>query len=156
MLRSEVESLLGLAYHLAAEFARRGGLNRHDREDLRQTACLALLRAARGFDPQKGRLKAYASRWVRGELKSWWQARRSAEVPTERMDLFEEREIEDTSAVEAILCRIGPTQAAVLRRMFRMGVGEIARELGVSRQMVYKSRLKGLAAAQAIAASIQP
>jgi RNA polymerase sigma-B factor len=61
-----VERFMPLARALARRY--RGGVERT--EDLHQVACLALVKALRGYDPKRGRsFKAYAAPTILGELR---------------------------------------------------------------------------------------
>jgi RNA polymerase sigma-B factor len=61
-----VELHIGLAHRLASRYYRRGIAD----EDLQQVACLALIKAVRGYDPAKATtFVAYAIPTIRGELR---------------------------------------------------------------------------------------
>lgn len=67
-----IEAHLGLARHLAARYQRRGEAS----DDLEQVALLALVRAARRFDPSRGTpFAAFATPSVLGELKRHFRDR---------------------------------------------------------------------------------
>jgi len=68
-----VESHIGLAVALARRYEGRG----ESLEDLRQVAALALLKAARRFDPKRGAsFSTYAMATILGELKRHFRDRR--------------------------------------------------------------------------------
>lgn len=67
--RRLVESHTGLADRLARRFARRGV----EVDDLRQVACLALVKSARAFDPRQGAYSPYAAATIRGDLKKYFR-----------------------------------------------------------------------------------
>lgn len=57
------------AHRLAARYAHRGA----EADDLRQVADLALVKAIRGFDPEKGEFEAFAAVTISGELKKYFR-----------------------------------------------------------------------------------
>lgn len=64
-----VRRYLGLARHLAGRYAGRGA----DREDLAQVASLALVKAMRGFDHDKGEFVPFATVTILGEIKKFFR-----------------------------------------------------------------------------------
>lgn len=62
-----IEDHLALAEVIALDYANIPGISH---EEARSEAHLALLRAARAFDPERGELTAYASRAIRNALNS--------------------------------------------------------------------------------------
>jgi RNA polymerase sigma-B factor len=64
-----IERYLGLAYSIAERYRRPAA----SREDLRQVAAEALIRAADRFDPGKGNFAAYAVAYVEGSLKRYYR-----------------------------------------------------------------------------------
>lgn len=158
-----VEGLVGMAYRLASRFSRSNGVRAQDRDDAAQAAALALVRAGRGYSPERGgSLKAYAGAWVRAELKSWWRekSRRSREEPCDTLDARPDQQREDCPVVGVILASIGRVEAAVLRLTYGIGTferrtSEIASELGMTRQAVHQARRRGLAAALSVARLVE-
>lgn len=81
-----IESHLGLARHLAARYQRRG----EAAEDLEQVAMLALVRAARRYDPQRGvPFAGYATPSILGEIKRHFRDRLwTMRVPRPLQELY--------------------------------------------------------------------
>jgi RNA polymerase sigma-B factor len=69
LLDSLVHEHLSLARHLALEFRGRGV----ELEELEQVANLALVKAAHGFDQQRGAFAPYAAATVRGDIKKYFR-----------------------------------------------------------------------------------
>jgi RNA polymerase sigma-B factor len=67
-----IEAWLPLAHRLAGRYARRGELA----DDLRQTACVGLIKAVDGFDPDRGaEFVGYAIPTVLGEIRRYYRDR---------------------------------------------------------------------------------
>ncbi|MEH3032824.1 MAG: sigma-70 family RNA polymerase sigma factor [Aeromicrobium erythreum] len=64
-----VEDHLPLADRIARRYGHRGV----DADDLQQVARLALVKAARGFDPERGDFAPFAAATVRGEVKRYFR-----------------------------------------------------------------------------------
>lgn len=65
-----IEEQMGLAEQIAGDYRQRGV----DRDDLRQVAFLALVKAADRFDPERGtRFPVYASLTINGEIKRYFR-----------------------------------------------------------------------------------
>ena len=64
-----VQRYLGLATHLAGRYAGRGA----DREDLVQVASLALVKAIRGFNHDRGEFVPFATVTILGEIKKYFR-----------------------------------------------------------------------------------
>jgi len=81
-----VQEHLGLARHLAARYQRRG----ETPEDLEQVAMLALVRAARRYDPSRGvPFSGYATPSILGEIKRHFRDRAwSMRVPRPLQELY--------------------------------------------------------------------
>ena len=77
---------IGLARHLAARYHRRG----EAADDLEQVALLALVRAARRFDPDRGiPFSGYATPSILGEIKRYFRDRSwSMRVPRPLKELY--------------------------------------------------------------------
>ncbi|MCU1511247.1 MAG: polymerase sigma-B factor [Arthrobacter sp.] len=118
---------LDLAEALAARFAGRG----REREDLIQVAYLGLIKAARGFDDNRGvSFTAYAAPTVTGELKRYLRDRCWVVRPPRRIqDLRTE------------LLRSEPELAQSLGH--RPTAAELARELGVPETVVREAAAAG-------------
>jgi len=86
LCRRVVDAHVGLAHRLAARFANRGEAP----EDLDQVALLGLVKAVRGFDPDRGlRFSTYATPTILGELKRHFRDRGWAVRPPRRVhDLY--------------------------------------------------------------------
>lgn len=84
------EGHLRLAYSAARRFCRRCEfkLCAADRDDIRQEACLALLRAARCFDPThpKANWSSLTSRRIQGALLTWLHRRPLVHPPDRLKD----------------------------------------------------------------------
>jgi RNA polymerase sigma-B factor len=118
---------LDLAEALAARFAGRG----REREDLIQVAYLGLIKAARGFDDNRGvSFTAYAAPTITGELKRYLRDRCWVVRPPRRIqDLRTE------------LLRSEPELAQSLGH--RPTAAELARELGVPETVVREAAAAG-------------
>lgn len=111
-----VLNYLDLAESLAARFATRG----RERSDLVQVAYLGLVKAARGFDKEKGEsFPAYAAPTINGELKRFLRDRCWTVRPPRR--------VQD---VRTQLLRTVPDLTQALGRV--PSTEELAHELGVS------------------------
>lgn len=64
-----VHEHLSLARRLARQFSHRGV----ELEELEQVACLALVKAARGFDAERGAFAPYATATIRGDIKKFFR-----------------------------------------------------------------------------------
>lgn len=64
-----VHRYLGLASHLAGRYAGRGA----DREDLEQVANVALVKAIRGFNHERGEFVPFATVTILGEIKKYFR-----------------------------------------------------------------------------------
>src|SRR5688500_12837369 len=69
VLDSLVHEHLSLARHLALEYRGRGV----ELEELEQVANLALVKAAHGFDEQRGAFAPYAAATIRGDIKKYFR-----------------------------------------------------------------------------------
>lgn len=118
---------LDLAEALAARFAGRG----REREDLTQVAYLGLIKAARGFDDDRGSsFAAYAAPTITGELKRYLRDRCWVVRPPRRVqDLRSE------------LLRAEPELTQQLGH--RPTAAELARELGVTEELVREAAAAG-------------
>nr|WP_306919659.1 MULTISPECIES: sigma-70 family RNA polymerase sigma factor [unclassified Arthrobacter] len=118
---------LDLAEALAARFAGRG----REREDLNQVAYLGLIKAARGFDDNRGvSFTAYAAPTITGELKRYLRDRCWVVRPPRRIqDLRTE------------ILRSEPELTQLLGR--RPTAGELARQLGVPETVVREAAAAG-------------
>jgi RNA polymerase sigma-B factor len=118
---------LDLAEAIAARFAGRG----REREDLTQVAYLGLLKAARGFDDNRGvGFAAYAAPTITGELKRHLRDRCWVVRPPRRIqDLRTE------------LLRSEPELTQLLGRP--PSPGELARDLGVPEALVREAAAAG-------------
>lgn len=125
-LTSELDSLvhehLQLARHLALQFRGRGV----ELEELEQVANLALVKAAHGFDQERGAFAAYAAATIRGDIKKFfrdhaWSVRPprrvqelqaaitaatdASEGPREVSELASDLDVEPEDVVEALSAR---------------------------------------------------
>lgn len=106
---------LDLAEALAARFEARG----RERADLNQVAYLGLVKAARGFDQEKGdSFPAYAAPTITGELKRYLRDRSWMVRPP--------RHVQD---LRSLLFRVEPELAQTLGR--NPNIAELASHLGV-------------------------
>ncbi len=157
--RSElIERHVALALWIARRhWARRGG----DLGDLRQEACLALVRCSLSYDPARGAFRSFAAVCIRHHLATRaavHQAERRAvctvsitgpagddmAIPAPAAGGAEPDEI---AAIRAALDRLPPTRkAVVLAWAGGQCMRELARDLGLSRERVYQLRASALAA----------
>ena len=121
-LDSLVHEHLQLARHLALQFRGRGV----ELEDLEQVANLALVKAAHGFDQERGAFAAYAAATIRGDIKKFfrdhaWSVRPPRRVqelqaaiaaatdanagPREVSELASDLDVEPEDVVEALSAR---------------------------------------------------
>ena len=122
-----VLSYLDLAESLAARFATRG----RDRADLVQVAYLGLVKAARGFDENKGEsFPAYAAPTISGELKRFLRDRCWAVRPPRR--------VQD---VRTQLLRMAPDLTQSLGRV--PTDQELAADIGVSVEEIREAMAAG-------------
>ena len=117
-------------------------------EDSRQTACLALIRAARLYDPARGPFGAYAGRCIWRRLL--WERRRAWRVVRPAsLDLMTGREGGTLAAVPPVaaeelmdlgpaLARLEPWQRALIAHRFwdAETLEEIGRRDGLTREAV--------------------
>jgi RNA polymerase sigma-B factor len=113
---------LSLARRLARQFRDRGV----ELEELEQVACLALVKAARGFDRERGSFAPYAAATIRGDIKKFfrdhaWSVRPprrlqelqaaitaatdGAEGPPDIDELANDLDVESDDVVEALTAR---------------------------------------------------
>lgn len=112
-----IERFLPLAHGLAARYARA----RESGDDLRQVACVGLIKAVDGYEPDRGRpFAAYAVPTILGELRRHFrQAGWSVHVPR----ALQERTLAVRTAVDALSTELGraPTPAEVGERIGASG-----------------------------------
>ncbi len=108
-----VEEHIGLARHLAGRYARRG----ESSDDLEQVAMLALVKAARRFDPARGiPFVGYAGPSVLGELKRHFRDRTWAmRVSRSMQELYLQAKATRDSLVEET--GVVPTVAEIAARL---------------------------------------
>lgn len=105
---------LGLAYNLAARYARPGG---GLREDLRQVAAEALIKAADRYDPGRGvPFHGFAMPYINGSLKRYFRDQTWAVRPPRRL---QEHALAVSAATEELSQRTGraPTVAELTEHM---------------------------------------
>ena len=121
---------LDLAEMLAARYSARG----REREDLRQVAYLALVKAAQCFDAGKGTsFPSYAAPTIAGELKKHLRDRCWVIRPPRRI---QDLRVRMTRIVPALMQRMGrtPTEAELAVEL-DAGVGEIREAMTASTSM---------------------
>lgn len=119
-----VEAHTGLAYRLAQRFSNRG----ETADDLVQVALLGLVKAVRGFDPDRGlRFSTYATPTIIGELKRHFRDRGWAvRLPRRVHDLYLDvqravddltQEIGRSPTLPQVAERVGATEEKVVEAM---------------------------------------
>src|SRR5947207_795664 len=124
LCRQVVDAHAGLAHRLASRFGNRG----ESPDDLTQVAMLGLVKAVRGFDPDRGlRFSTYATPTILGELKRHFRDRAWAVRPPRRVhdlylvaqaaidELVQEQRRSPT--ILEIADRVGATEDEVLEAM---------------------------------------
>lgn len=145
--RRLVEGNWRLAVSIAKQYRGRG----LDMSDLVAEANLGLVRAAREFDPDRGRFVMLATPWIRGLILRAIRARR-ATPPASPLPVVDppdprpgpagaaigaERDARDARWIAAALRRMVPPQREVARRLYGLGgegrrtLDEIAADLGM-------------------------
>lgn len=146
---ASVLRLIRMAYGIAHQFAETRRVPSSERPDLKQTACVALVRAREAFRPFRGSFKAYAGEWVRGEITHWWEERVATLVSEYRSDTldFLESGVAQRKYVDLswIWMHLKPRPALILRHSYgidapKMSDAEIGTLLGVRKQAVHQSR----------------
>src|SRR4029079_6192911 len=122
-----VLSYLDLAESVASRFAARG----RERSDLVQVAYLGLVKAAKGFDKEKGEsFPAYAAPTISGELKRFLRDRCWTVRPPRRIQDVRTQLLHTAPVVDQSLCRVPSAQ-------------ELASELGVTPAEVREAQAAG-------------
>lgn len=161
---TSVLRLLRLAYKIVRRFAVSRGVPRSERDDLDQSAALALVLARNRFRPGRGsRFRSFAAQWVRGEVAHWWGKRVEEVVVEYRSDSLDRMESPSTQREAPDLSwvwrRLKPNAALVLRHTFgidaeRLSDIEIGRKLGITRQAVHRTRQRAVRKLKRIGESI--
>jgi RNA polymerase sigma-B factor len=139
---------LGLARHLAGRYANRGA----DREDLQQVASLALFKAVRGFNAEKGEFVPFATVTILGEIKKHfrdqcWGVRPPRRIQQLQSDISKATELRlqqdaHTPGVAELAQDVGAEVSEIREAMSALGcfspssldqpVGESGRPMGES------------------------
>lgn len=153
-LHALVEQNQGLAWNVALRW-RRSGL---DVEDLAQAGMVGLLKAARGYDPERGQFSTYATWLIRATV------RRAAErmLRGRRLDSLDALEVdppddadgppddliagETRAAVWEAVARLPAKDREIVEARYRAGESQlrVGERLGVTRARIYQREARAL------------